>query len=74
MMLVFTPLTKDENDVIVILAGGIICTSDLINLIPVIGSCKLAYETVQAAFKGNGKMALRKAVQCSISLVADFYL
>lgn len=53
---------------------GIITKSDVIDLIPVIGSCKLAIETIQAAYNGNGRTALRKAVQCGISLVADFYL
>lgn len=53
---------------------GVITKSDLVDLIPVIGSCKLAVETLQAVCGGNGRLALRKAVQCGISVVADFYL
>ncbi|CAL8126410.1 unnamed protein product [Orchesella dallaii] len=65
--------TKATKDKIEIQQRSIITKSDLIELIPVIGSCKLAVETVQAVYNGNSKLAIRKAVQCGISLVADFY-
>ncbi|ODM96176.1 hypothetical protein Ocin01_10507 [Orchesella cincta] len=64
---------KPSKEKIDVQERSIITKSDLIELIPVIGSCKLALETAQAAYNGDGKLALRKAVQCSISLVADFY-